>query len=722
VEEEPENMRRLVIDFGTTNTVAALEVDGQAPRTVTFGPSSLLPSAVYAGPDGITVGREAQRQARLEPSRFEPNPKRRIDDGEVLLGASVIPVVELIAAVLRAVAGEVRRQVGGNVIDDVRLTHPAQWGSTRRNTLLAAARIAGLGGSIELIAEPVAAAAQFTQLPGRELPDGRAVAIYDLGGGTFDVAVVGRSAAGFIVLAEAGLPDLGGLDFDQAILDLIGRTASAAGPQRWQAIQRPTDGATRRAARALSEDVTAAKETLSDYSQTEVALPDPFTDVLLTRSEFEGLVRANLMRSVEMLGQTLRRAGVAPSSLSGIFLVGGSSRIPLVARLIQDRFQITPVALDQPETAVALGALAVPRNRADPRSTTGPSGPRSGGQRTPESVGPTPNPVPAKPSPWPSATPHRPIGGRVPAGTGGYQTPVSGSTRYQDRLYADPTGPAPNHPWADTSQGDSANASRPSRRPGKRNQRLIVGALAAAVVLLAVVAVFVAKPFSPTTTVSVDVTRSRPSVPTGTSNANGPTTDSKAADTKAADTKAADTKAADSTITDTSTTNPTSGEPTTSTAPTPVPTTLSAAESAFLGAGFQVDKCVLPAGSTGPESTGPVRLSREALCELTTDLAGGTVYCFILTMPPDDVTAYLDYLAKSRKPATGSTVEEDHDYSNGPVSGRVITAEKMPISGVDHPVVAWSQADKGMVGVLAGTDAITVKQLGTVWNTAVGSG
>jgi len=716
-------MRRLAIDFGTTNTVAALEVDGQAPRTVTFGPSSLLPSAVYAGSDGITVGREAQRQARLEPSRFEPNPKRRIDDGEVLLGESIIPVVELIAAVLRAVAGEVRRQLGGQVIDDVRLTHPAQWGSTRRNTLLNAARIAGLGGSIELIAEPVAAAAQFTQLPGRDLPDGRAVAIYDLGGGTFDVAVVGRSAAGFTVLAEAGLPDLGGLDFDQAILDLIGRTASAADPQRWQAIQRPTDGAARRAARALSEDVRAAKETLSDYSQTEVALPDPFTDVLLTRSEFEGLVRADLMRSVEMLDQTLRSAGVAPSSWSGIFLVGGSSRIPLVARLIQDRFHVTPVALDQPETAVALGALAVPRKRVDPPSSTGPSGPRSGGRPTLGSVGAVRNVGPADPIPGPGGTPPRPIGGRAPAPTAGYQTPALGPSLYAAPLYPDSTYPASNRSWAQTSQGNGANGARPLRRIKKRNQRLILGALAAAVVLVAVVAVLIGKPFSPPTTVPVDVLRSGTPVATGTSDTDTTTTETMTTDTTTADTRAADTRAADTRATDFTTGETTTDAATTSTSPKSIPTTLSAGESAFLGSGFRVDKCVLPAGSTGSESTGPVRLSREALCELATDFTGGTVYCFLLTMPPDDVTTYLDYLAKSRKPATGSTVEEDHAYSNsnGSVSGRVITAEKMPISGVDHPVVAWSQTGKGLVGILAGTDAITVKQLGTVWNTAVGS-
>ncbi|SDO77824.1 Hsp70 protein [Nakamurella panacisegetis] len=414
-------MRLLAIDFGTSNTVAALLVDGQAPRTVTFDTSPMLPSAVFVAADGqVTVGRDAQRQARLDPTRFEPNPKRRIDDGEVLLGDRVVPVVDVIAAVLRVVATEVRRQLGGAAPDEVRLTHPAQWGATRQNVLVTAARAAGLGANLVLIPEPVAAAAQFTRLPGRALPPGGTVAVYDLGGGTFDVAIVGRTPPSpsapdaddgqFHVLAEAGLPDLGGLDFDQAILDQVGRTTSSIDPARWQQILRPADPYGRRAARALAEDVRAAKETLSRYPQTDVSLPDPFADAHLTRTEFEGLIRPNLLRSIEVLSATLRTAGITPDRLGGIFLVGGSSRIPLVAGLIQDRLHVTPVALDQPETAVALGALLVPVHRGGSRTVAmsdrpGPStGPRPLRSDTPVAGGdPALVPPPrARPAPAPT--------------------------------------------------------------------------------------------------------------------------------------------------------------------------------------------------------------------------------------------------------------------------------------------------------------------------------
>ena len=91
------------------------------------------------------VGRDAERRARLDPTRFEPNPKRRIDEQTLLLGTDVVPVTDALAAILRRVLEETSRQLGGEQPDEVRLTHPAQWGQTRRNVLMSAARLAGDG-------------------------------------------------------------------------------------------------------------------------------------------------------------------------------------------------------------------------------------------------------------------------------------------------------------------------------------------------------------------------------------------------------------------------------------------------------------------------------------------------------------------------------------------------------------------------------------------------
>src|SRR5437762_6391321 len=122
----------LGVDFGTSNTVAVLRwPDGRARPLLVDG-SPLLPSSVYADPGGhLLVGRDAIHSARLDPARFEPNPKRRIDDQSVLLGDRELPVGELMAAVLRRVRDEWRR-TGGGVEPDVTPTFPASWGATRR--------------------------------------------------------------------------------------------------------------------------------------------------------------------------------------------------------------------------------------------------------------------------------------------------------------------------------------------------------------------------------------------------------------------------------------------------------------------------------------------------------------------------------------------------------------------------------------------------------------
>src|SRR2546421_10328233 len=121
----------LGVDFGTSNTVAMLRwPDGRA-RPLLIDGSPLLPSAVYADPGGsLLVGRDAIHSARLDPARFEPNPKRRIDDNSVLLGGRELPVVDLVAAVLIRIAEEARRTTGGATPGPVALTCPAGGGPT----------------------------------------------------------------------------------------------------------------------------------------------------------------------------------------------------------------------------------------------------------------------------------------------------------------------------------------------------------------------------------------------------------------------------------------------------------------------------------------------------------------------------------------------------------------------------------------------------------------
>ncbi|MEV8440336.1 Hsp70 family protein [Actinosynnema sp. NPDC051121] len=481
-------MRVLSVDLGTSNTVAVLAAHGRPPRVVEVDGSATMPSAVYCEEDGtLVVGRDAERRARLDPARFEPNPKRRVDDGVLLLGDNVVPVTDALAAVLRRVLDETTRQLGGEPLDEVRLTHPAQWGPTRRNVLLSAARLAGVTGEIVLVPEPVAAASHYASLS-----VGQALAVYDLGAGTFDVAIVGATQSGFTVLAEDGLPDLGGLDVDQALLEHVGRQVSHRDPAAWQRLLRPESTADRRARRTLQEDVRAAKESLSRHAHTEVPMPEPFEDVLVNRSDLEALVRPSMMRSVELLESTIRSTGMAPNQLAGIYLVGGASRIPLVATMIAEQVRIVPTSLDQPETSVALGAHHVPKNGVTPRSQE-PTRPKEPDTVVTHPVTPPGGSYQANPavSGAHPVNPHASGPYQVnPNASGPYQVNPGTSGAYQVNPAV--SGPYQVYPQTGPQQfnfptvGTRAQAEPEKKQPGGR-KTLLIAAGAAVVLVLAVV-------------------------------------------------------------------------------------------------------------------------------------------------------------------------------------------------------------------------------------------
>ncbi|MDQ7808082.1 Hsp70 family protein [Amycolatopsis sp. A133] len=346
----------LSIDFGTSSTVGVLSAFGRGPRAIEVDGSVTMSSAVYVNDDGLlVVGQDAERRARLDPSRFEPNPKRRIDEGRLQLGETEIEIADAFAAVLRRIGEEAGRQLGRPPAQ-TRIAHPAGWGADRQEVLRVAGAKAGFA-DVRLIPEPVAAAAHYASLGSRTSGP---IGVYDLGAGTFDCAVVGMTQHGFTVLAEDGLPDLGSLDIDQALLVHIGRAVSHADPAQWQRLLRPQTTADRRTRRALLQDVRDAKESLSRHAQTHVPMPEPFGDVLVSRDELEALVRPSLLRSAELLAATIGRAGLVPAQLGGVYLVGGPSRMPLLATLLGRQLGVVPTTQDQPETAVAFGLHHVP--------------------------------------------------------------------------------------------------------------------------------------------------------------------------------------------------------------------------------------------------------------------------------------------------------------------------------------------------------------------------
>lgn len=379
---------RVAVDFGTSNTCAVMSVRGAAPQVVVVDGAPLVPSAVYAAPEGrLFVGQEAQRQAAIDPARYEPHPKRRLDEGELLLGDQVVPVVEVVRAVLARVLAEARRAAGGAPVDQLVLTHPADWGPVRPTVLRRAAD--PLAREVVLIPEPVAATLFYLAevLPPAVPPvaHGAALAVLDLGGGTVDASVVqpGTRGGDFTILATRGDPTFGGADIDEALLEHVGAICSPADPVAWRTLVEGRDLADRRRRRALRADVRTAKETLSRHAYADVPLPLPFSDVHVTRADLERLISPALAAPVDLLEAVLAEAGYGPGQAqpAGIFLVGGTSRIPLVGQLVHERIGILPRTLEVPETVVARGALRLVSGVGGSSRTTDP--PQEGLQRRP---------------------------------------------------------------------------------------------------------------------------------------------------------------------------------------------------------------------------------------------------------------------------------------------------------------------------------------------------
>ncbi|MCD0442066.1 MFS transporter [Glycomyces sp. A-F 0318] len=344
----------LAIDFGTSNTVAVLRRPGSADRPLLFSGSPVMPSAVFLDADGrFHTGREAHRMAQLDPAAFEPHPKQRIGDDLVLLGDREVPAVDLAAAVL----GRVKRaavEVVGEAPPAV-LTHPAPWGPRRTAALERAAAAAGLD-VVRLVAEPVAAAHRFARIEADTAAG--PIGVFDLGGGTFDIAVLRRDRTGRLaVAAQGGRADLGGVDLDQAIIDHLGELTTRHHPELWRRISGPLTAADRRAHRLFRDDVREAKEMLSQSSMAPIALPGLDTALHLTRDEVDRLAAPLVEAAVAVTVRVLGEAGCAPSDLAGLFLVGGASRMPLVGRALHRRLGTAPTVLEQPELAVAQGAL-----------------------------------------------------------------------------------------------------------------------------------------------------------------------------------------------------------------------------------------------------------------------------------------------------------------------------------------------------------------------------
>ncbi|MCW6003711.1 Hsp70 family protein [Micromonospora sp. CPCC 205371] len=349
-------MLHLGIDLGSSNTVAVCRGrDGQI-RPILFDGQQCLHSGIFCDDGGtLHTGRDAAKLAELFPEGYEQTPKRLVDDTSVWLSGREVPVVELFAAILR----RIRDELPTSESIAVTITYPVSWGRTRRRILIEAAAIGGLPNPY-LAPEPVAAAVYFCDTHGSNLEVGQNLLIFDFGAGTLDVSVVAKTSKGVQVPCHGGLRDLGGVDLDEMLLHLVETWARQHIPAEWEAVQ--SDIAL---LRRLRREVREAKEMLSRAVHAPVNLPG--TDIVthVTRGEFEAAIQCHLDRAIAEVEKVLRQSNIRPDQLAGVLLVGGSSRIPLVAQMLHRSLGIAPTVPVQPELPVAEGALRLASASAD---------------------------------------------------------------------------------------------------------------------------------------------------------------------------------------------------------------------------------------------------------------------------------------------------------------------------------------------------------------------
>ncbi|MES1157718.1 MAG: Fe-S protein assembly chaperone HscA [Haliangium ochraceum] len=378
----PPGMTRAIgIDLGTTNSLVAVVREGGPRALIGDDGEAMVPSVVHYAADGAApvVGKRARDElapafprdtissakrfmgrgpedaealTRLTPYLFAPGkPGDPVVRFSVADGRRAVTPVEVSAEILRALRERAERELGAP-LDGAVITVPAYFDDGQRQATRDAGRIAGLE-VLRLLNEPTAAALAY----GLDKRVEGTFAVFDLGGGTFDVSILKLEAGVFEVRSTGGDSALGGDDFDRVIArQLLQRAGLAEDGGGDPALARRALDAARTAKEAL---------TVADDARIEIERPDgSHAAFLLSRAEMQRLVRPVLDRCAGPVRRALADAGLAPSDLSGVILVGGATRMPLVRQFVADLFGQQPLADIDPDQVVALGAAVQADNLA----------------------------------------------------------------------------------------------------------------------------------------------------------------------------------------------------------------------------------------------------------------------------------------------------------------------------------------------------------------------
>jgi len=349
------------IDLGTTNSLVATVRSGQASTLKNAAGDDMVPSVVLYQADKVVVGKAAVAAAIADPQNSIFSVKRLMGRGyaETVAQAQQLPYlfvdqqglvaietaqgvknpVEVSAEILATLADTASQTLGGELTGVV-ITVPAYFDDAQRQATKDAAKLAGLN-VLRLLNEPTAAALAYGLDSGQE----GVVAVYDLGGGTFDISILRLKRGVFEVLATGGDSALGGDDFDHAIVQWLQQQsgeAELAHQRLRQYLQ---------LARQIKEQLSA-----HDLYAFELPTANGSLALSLTREQFDSLIQPLVRKTIRACKQTLRDAGLTTAEVAKVVMVGGSTRVPLVRTAVGEFFATEPLTSIDPDKVVAVGA------------------------------------------------------------------------------------------------------------------------------------------------------------------------------------------------------------------------------------------------------------------------------------------------------------------------------------------------------------------------------